>query len=277
MGKFTATNGIQLHYLEYAGTEPTVLFMHGLSANAYSFAGLAKVGFPQRLIAVDLRGRGLSDKPDSGYSLADHAADILGLLDNLGLDQVVLGGHSYGGLLTLYMAAHFPQRFPQCIVIDSGLMPDNVIDLIKPSLDRLGQTLPSWETYRQAIQAAPYWQGYWDEDVEAYYRADVEALADGRIQPRSRPNNIAEAAEKGLGVDWPHLLNQVDQPVLMLHALGAYGPPGAPPIIPQDKAQETISMLPNHSYHLIPGNHMTMLFGDNASKMVAAIKAFLTP
>lgn len=275
MDKLIRTNGIQLHILDHSGEEPTLLLSHGLSANAHSFAGLAASTLTNRLIAVDLRGRGQSDKPDTGYSLEDHAQDILGALDALELGQVILGGHSYGGLLTLYIAATYPERVQKCIVIDAGLMAHNVRELIKPSLARLGQVLPSWAAYREAIKAAPYWQGYWDEHVEAYYQADVQTNEDGTVQARSHPTAIAEAAEKGLMVDWPTLLAQVRQPVLMLHALGPYGPPGAPAIVPLEKAQETLSLLSNHTYAQIPGNHMTMLFGENVAQMAQAIQAFI--
>ena len=275
MDRFIHSNGIQLHLLDHPGEEPPLVLSHGLSANAHSFAGLAASSLPNRLIAVDLRGRGQSDKPDTGYSLEDHAQDVLGLLDSLALEQVILGGHSYGGLLTLYMAATYPGRVQKCIIIDSGLMAANVRELIKPSLDRLGQVLPSWEAYREAVKNVPYWQGYWDDHVEAYYRADVQTNEDGTVQARSRPAAIAEAVEKGLMVDWTALLGQVRQPVLMLHALGSYGPPGAPAIVPLEKAQETLALLPNHTYVQIPGNHMTMLFGENVEQMAQAIRAFI--
>jgi hypothetical protein len=111
--------------------------------------------------------------------------------------------------------------------------------------------------------------------VEAYYRADVQTNADGTVQARSRPAAIAEAAEKGLMVDWPALLGRVQQPVLMLHAPGSYGPPGASAVVPLEKAQETLSLLPHHTYVQIPGNHMTMLFGQNAEQMAQAIQAFI--
>ncbi len=143
MDKFSQTNGISLHYLDHPGEGPIIILMHGLTANAHFFDGLAASSLPNRLLAVDLRGRGQSDKPETGYSMAEHAADILGLMDNLGLDQVILAGHSYGGLLTCYLAANYPDRFSQCIVMDSGFLHPNVKEIIKPSLDRLGQLIPS--------------------------------------------------------------------------------------------------------------------------------------
>ena len=85
MDQFVQINDIQLHYLDHPGGDPPLVLMPGLAANAHSFDGLIKAGLSPtlRVLALDLRGRGLSDKPDSGYSMADHAADVLGLLDAL--------------------------------------------------------------------------------------------------------------------------------------------------------------------------------------------------
>ena len=52
--------------------------------------------------------------------MADHAADVIGLLDALDIRDPLLVGHSFGGMLALYLAAHFPERFPQIVVLDCG-------------------------------------------------------------------------------------------------------------------------------------------------------------
>lgn len=275
MGKFVHTNDIQLHYLDHPGEAPTIVLLHGLSANAHSFAGLVQAGLPNRLLAVDLRGRGQSDQPASGYSMADHAADILGLLDALGLEQVVLGGHSFGGLLTLYMAVHHPQRVRQCLIIDAGILHPDVRQLIAPSLARLGQTYPSWAVYKEGIQAAAYWQGIWDEAIEAYYEADVYTHEDGTVTPIPSPAAIAEAAAGVPQTNWAEILPAIKQPTLLLNGPLAYGDPGTPAVMPQEQARQTADLIPNCTLVEIPGNHMTMLFGDNAKKIVAAIVEFV--
>jgi len=85
MSAFVETNGIKLHYLDYPGDGPAVVLAHGLTANCRSFDVVAGHLAPRlRVIAPDLRGRGASDKPATGYTMADHAADVLGLLDALG-------------------------------------------------------------------------------------------------------------------------------------------------------------------------------------------------
>ncbi|MBI2552970.1 MAG: alpha/beta fold hydrolase, partial [Candidatus Rokubacteria bacterium] len=80
-----SVNGLSLAVQDWPGKGPAVVCIHGLTANHTCWQSMADILAPDyRLIAYDLRGRGDSDKPKSGYSLADHAADLLGLLDHFG-------------------------------------------------------------------------------------------------------------------------------------------------------------------------------------------------
>lgn len=278
MENWIRTNRIQLHYLDYPGEMPPLVLMPGLTANAHSFDGLIAAGLSpaMRVLCLDLRGRGLSDKPDSGYSMAAHAADVLGLMDALNLQHAMLGGHSYGGLLTLYMAANYPERISKLIIIDAaGSMHPEVRDLIKPSVDRLGNVWPSWDAFIAAMKKMPFYQGWWEPAIEGYYRADVEIRGDGSVKPRSRHEAILEAVDSALCEDWPRHLAAISQPMLLLNAPGAFGPPGAPPVLPRDHAIETVEAVSDGQYVKIPGNHMTMLFGEGAVRIVDAITTFV--
>jgi pimeloyl-ACP methyl ester carboxylesterase len=278
MDHYAQVNHIQLHYLDYPGAAPPLILMPGLTVNARSFDGLIAAGLSPalRVVAVDLRGRGLSDKPATGYTMEDHARDIIGLLDHLELAQVVMGGHSFGGLLTLYLAANYPDRISKAVVIDAaGEMHPDTLELIKPSVDRLGQTVPSWEQYLETMKSMPFFDGWWDPLIENFYRADVETLADGSVKPRSRPEAIIEAVEAGLGEDWNRHLANIKQPLLLLNAPGPFGPPGTPPVLPRENALATVNAVANGRYVEIPGNHWTMVFGDSARIMVEAITAFV--
>lgn len=279
MDRFIETNGIRLHILDHDGPGETLIMMHGLTANAHSFGGLIAAGLNRhmRVIAVDLRGRGQSDKPESGYSMADHAADILGLMDALGLEQAIIGGHSFGGLVTIYLGAFHPERVKSMVILDSGLLHPDVRSLIKPSLERLGRILPSQEAYLTAIRASAYYQdGFWDEALEAYYRADLEELSDGTVRARPRPHNMLEAIDNALAEDWPAIIPQAHQPSVLLHAPDGFGPPGTPPVILEEDARETASLLGNCTYHRMSGHHITMMFGPHAEKAAATIAAFVT-
>jgi pimeloyl-ACP methyl ester carboxylesterase len=278
MDKYVETNGIRLHYLDYPGDGPTIILMPGLTANAHFFAGIINAGLVPSLhvLALDLRGRGESDKPESGYTMADHAADVLGFMDQLGLDRVVLGGHSYGGLLTYYMAAHFPNRVSKCVAIDAPAEVDRtILEQIKPSLARLEIVVPSWEDYLVQVKAMPYYQGWWEPTIEEFYRADVKVNPDGTVTARSRPENIQAAVEGTLEIDWPETVRKIRQPTILLRAVDPFGPPGYPPILPEDKAKRTMEWLSNGRLVEFSGNHITFMFGDMATEVMKAIVRFV--
>ena len=93
------------------GPEPAILAVHGITANSRCWDTMAhELAGGRRLVALDLRGRGGSDKPEHGYNLDNHCGDIDGVLDHLGLERAVLMGHSLGAYICLAYAATRPQR-----------------------------------------------------------------------------------------------------------------------------------------------------------------------
>jgi pimeloyl-ACP methyl ester carboxylesterase len=270
---------VELFYLDAAGDAPLVM-LHGLSANANSFSAIITAGLAPafRVIAPDLRGRARSNAPETGYSMADHARDVIGLMDHLGIERAVLAGHSFGGYLGIYLAAHFPERFDRLIVLDAAITSHpRVGELIKPSLDRLGKTLPSEATYLESIKPAPYLGGLWDEHVEAFYRAELVQNADGSTQSATSASAVAQAAY-GLACEpWLHLVQQTRQPTLVINALEGYGPPGTPPLMEEAWAKATAAAFPAGQYTVVPGNHITMLFGAGASATASKIEQFARP
>jgi lipase len=105
-----------------AGRGPgPVVCLHGITAQHRAFNALARYLEASRgLVGVDLRGRGDSDKPESGYSLEAHAADVVRVLDHLGLRSAVLAGHSMGGFVALKTALSFPERVRALVLLDGG-------------------------------------------------------------------------------------------------------------------------------------------------------------
>ncbi|MFN8530704.1 MAG: alpha/beta hydrolase [Anaerolineae bacterium] len=278
---FVETNGIRLHYVDYnpsGGTtgDPLIL-LHGLTANAASFGGLIRAGLADsmRVIAVDLRGRGLSDKPETGYGVDDHAKDILGLMDALKIDRAVLGGHSYGGRVAIYLAVHHPERVKKLVFMDVGFFHPSIAALIMPSVNRLDKTVPSWDIFIESMRQSPVYHDCWDADLEAYFRADVETMPDGSVKPRSRLANIMETAQKGESLNWETLFKQVQQPAIILHAPDPYGTGDTPPLLSEEGARRAADLMANCQYQRMTGNHVTMVFGAHARGVVDTITAFV--
>src|SRR5215213_3808472 len=102
------------------GADP-VICLHGITAQHRAFNAAARHLGPSRgLVGVDLRGRGDSDKPESGYSLETHSADVVRVLDHLDLENAVLAGHSMGGFVALQTALEYPERVRALVLLDGG-------------------------------------------------------------------------------------------------------------------------------------------------------------
>jgi pimeloyl-ACP methyl ester carboxylesterase len=124
---YHSSDGLRLYARNYPGpadaTLLPVLCMHGLTRSSADFAWIAAhLAKTRRVISVDQRGRGLSayDPVPSNYTPVTYVQDMFTLLDELGLERVILIGTSMGGLMSMLMANMQPQRFPAIVINDIG-------------------------------------------------------------------------------------------------------------------------------------------------------------
>lgn len=273
---YADANGIRLHYIEFPDNGPAMLLMHGLTANAHAFDGVVRAGLSDHfhLYSVDLRGRGLSDHPAFCYDMKDHAQDIVELLDHLGLQKVILCGHSFGGLLSFYLAAKYPERVEKVVILDAAAkMNPNAAEMLGYRLSKLESVYPSWEDYIAEVKAAPY-NDFWDEDMESYYRNDVKPV-EGGITPRATLMNMIAASMGVANTPWPSLISEIRQPVLLINAPENYNL--GEPLLPDFLAEDTVDMLPDGKYVCVAGNHQTMLYGKGARQIADAVNKFIQP
>ncbi len=122
-------SGTRLHYAEYGKRDgEPVVFVHGWPDSWFSFSRVLPL-LPEEIrgLAFDQRGFGDSDHPDSGYSIPEMAADVLGLLDSLGIDRATLVGHSYGSFVARQAAIAHPRRVAALVLIGTGFSTSNPV------------------------------------------------------------------------------------------------------------------------------------------------------
>lgn len=215
-------SGIQIQLALWEGRGKTILCIHGLTANCRFWDCQASALSPtHRVLAMDLRGRGLSDKPPTGYSLHAHGEDILALLDDQGLDRAVLMGHSLGAFIALAFAAEHPQRVDRLILVDGGgklsdVEMAKVFAGIKPSLDRLGRIFPAFEDYVSLMKEAPFLKP-WNSFMETSFRYEIEEV-EGGVRSRVHPKHIEEEAANLRKEDPSRIYSRVSCPTLILRA-----------------------------------------------------------
>jgi pimeloyl-ACP methyl ester carboxylesterase len=119
---FFEVNGLSLHALEWGSpARPPLLFLHGGSAHCHWWDQVAPA-FADRyhVLSLDQRGHGASQWADPpAYQTADFASDLVGLMDSLGWERMILVGHSMGGHNAMAFAAWHPERLSGLVVADS--------------------------------------------------------------------------------------------------------------------------------------------------------------
>jgi pimeloyl-ACP methyl ester carboxylesterase len=122
---FTSRDGLQLHFRDYPGSHERLplICLHGLTRNARDFEALAaRYGGEYRVIALDFRGRGLSewDFDPGHYTPITYAGDVIDLIAHLGFSPVILIGTSLGGMVTMLLAVMQPQLIAAAVLNDVG-------------------------------------------------------------------------------------------------------------------------------------------------------------
>ncbi len=126
---FLDANGLRFHSLEWPGTEPLLVLLHPNRANAHVWDFMvAKSKLQNRIVAVDLRGHGKSEWPNSGYQLTDYTNDVIAIIERLSSSPVILVGGATGGNIGLLVATARPDLVCGLAVIDPGLSLDPAIN-----------------------------------------------------------------------------------------------------------------------------------------------------
>ncbi len=220
--------GLRMHYRAWqpaaAATPglPPILLIHGLASAAriwdLTAPLLAQRGL--RVVALDQRGHGESDKPDHGYTFEEITADDHAVAEALGLRKPVVVGHSWGGGVVLQYAATYPQEVSGIVLVDGGFT-------------QMGQR-PGWNKERMLKDLAPpQFAGtpaevfltfprrgpladQWSPQLEDIFLHIVELRADGTVAPRLALANHLQILEAMWDQPTLALFDRVNCPILLV-------------------------------------------------------------
>ena len=119
---FLNADGIRTRFISSGSPDkPLLLLIHGTGGHAEAYSrNFAAHGEHFWTVAIDLIGHGWSDKPDSGYEVADYGAHVIAVLDALGRESASISGESLGGWVAGWLAIHHPQRVERLVLNTSG-------------------------------------------------------------------------------------------------------------------------------------------------------------
>ncbi|SIT37185.1 Alpha/beta hydrolase fold containing protein [Paraburkholderia piptadeniae] len=180
------TNGTTLS-VRVGGNGPAVVLLHGYAETGDMWAPMAvDLARDHQVIVPDLRGLGLSSKPAHGYDKKTPAADIAGVLADLGVDQIDLVAHDIGNMVAFQFAVQHPERIRRLVLIDApipGIGPWD--DILKsPMLWHFrfgGADMERLVAGRERIYLDRFWNEFsadparFDEEARVHY-AELYAL-----------------------------------------------------------------------------------------------------
>lgn len=257
-------DNVKINAALWKGTGKTIMCLHGITANCRCWDLMASTLSPEyQVVAMDLRGRGLSGKPDSGYSPEQHIRDIISVMDDLDIEKIFLMGHSLGAFISLMFAALHPERVEKLILVDGAgdldkAQMDQVFVGIQPALDRLEKIFPSEKAYLDQMKAAPYMQP-WLPNIETYYSYEIEEVQDG-VKTNISPAHIVEEAQNVRKIDCASLYGKVRCPTLVLRATqGLLSQDDL--LLPSDVADKMVTQIPDARLFNVEGmNHYGIVF-----------------
>ena len=261
------------------GPDP-IICLHGITAQHRAFNAAARYLEASRgLVGVDLRGRGDSDKPEWGYGLEAHAADVVRVLDHLGLRSAVLAGHSMGGFVALKTALTFPERVRALVLLDGGwprveTRPEEMTEEEKQEAAALEEGLArAFGRLDMTFESPEAYLDFWfpdrnlnmedlPQDLADYYLYDL-----GEVEGGYRPKASREAAEE----DSPSVsstsptaeeMRGVACPVALVRASQGFFPGSDPLISDETRDMMAVPLDIRTEIFLEGANHYTMLWPE---------------
>ena len=213
--KFVTLNGLRIHYLDWgnAGAQ-AIIMVHGLRGFAHDWDGVSQeLRDKYHVLALDQRGRGDSQwDPEASYFAESYVSDLEQMVDQLGLDNFILIGHSMGGINSIVYASRHPEKVVAAVIEDIGP---------RSPADSAGMSRT-----RQELEKTPLEFASWDE-AEVFSRKQrplitkeamklrlentLKQLPDGKIVWKYDFQGIMKAflsADPSGQVDlWPHVRN----------------------------------------------------------------------
>jgi pimeloyl-ACP methyl ester carboxylesterase len=161
-------NDVELFYEDTGGPGEAILFHHGYTGSHDGWPPIIEqLRGDYRCVMMDARGAGDSAHPDSGYTIEQYAADVVGMADALGIDRFTYVGHSMGGGIGMWLGLEYAARLDRLVLVapvGSG-----------------GIALPA--AMREAM-------------AKLWYDRDAEELIRQRIAGAARPERVDEVATK---------------------------------------------------------------------------------
>ncbi len=253
--------GVRLAYVDFGGTGPGLLMLHGLMGRATTWYQTAEWLTPHfHVVGLDQRGHGLTDKPDHAYTRDDYVGDAIAAIEGLGLGPAVLIGHSMGALNSWATAAKRPDLVRGLVIEEMGAATST-----RDSRAFFGGWFAGWPVPFPSLAAVRAFFGAQRPSYADYFIEVMTETADG-YRPLLEFEHMLQSCDGWQHQDWWAELEAVRCPTLVVK--GADSPE------PREELREMARRLPDGRYAEVAGAGHVIHY-DQPQGRRAAVEPFL--
>jgi pimeloyl-ACP methyl ester carboxylesterase len=252
--RFVTVHGLRLRYRDWGGDGHPLLALHGAVAHAHWWDPVAPhLARRFRVLALDWRGHGRSAWPrPPAYRSEDFAAELAGVIDALGLRDVVVAGHSMGGHNAMAFSAWYPDRLARLVVVDARPHVNyERLRALQRRAPRPPTDFPSLAAALARFRLRPPETTASPSLIRQIGRGGVVRLPSGRWRYRFDP----ACEQTRMPVDCWALLPRITSPTLVVR--GEHST-----ILDRNVAERMVKTLPSAELAEIPGAHHHVTFDD---------------
>jgi pimeloyl-ACP methyl ester carboxylesterase len=250
---FAKLNSTQIHYESHGKGKDALVLVHGWGCNLNHWRDqIPDLSKRNRVIALDLPGHGLSDKPETNYDMDLFAAAIDAVMKDAGVERAVLMGHSMGTPVARQFYRKYPQKTLAIVIVDGGLRPFGTKEQREQFMAPLRG--PNW---KDAV--AP---------MTAFMTSTLPEADKTRVKTsfETTPHHVLVSAMEAMGQDALYATDKINVPVLAILAKTPFWAP--------DTEQFLRSLAPDLEFQMWEGvDHF--LFMGKPKEFNAAVIAFL--
>ena len=216
--RFVRAGGVNLHCADWGGDGRTLLLLHGDMRTSRSWDAVARdLRGDFRVLALDMRGHGDSDWPESGYTFAQRADDLESFADAVGLRGVPVAAHSTGGVVAALLAQRRPDIFSRLALLEPMVV---VTEAFQRMVSKRAETPRRTWANRAEMRDYLKWHrmtGKWRDDViEDVVAHESYALPNGRLDMKWATASMAWKEREGDYPDLRPILRTLGKPILFI-------------------------------------------------------------
>ena len=263
------------------GTVATVLLIHGVTSSHLAWPFVVERLPGVRIIAPDLRGRGMSSSVEGPAGMAAHADDMAAVLDAVGVASTTVVGHSMGAFVAVAFAHRHPDRVRRLVLVDggfpldlpAGVDPEQAVQVVLgPVAERLSMRWSGVQEYTDR-----FWRNHpalaedWSDELERYIAYDLIADGDAFRAATTYRSMADDTRDMNVGTLLPEALAALSKPTLFITV-----PRGlqneTPGLYPPAHLENVLAQFPQVRHvHLDDLNHYTVVISERGADALAPL------